>query len=433
MGWWAVVDAGVTRSTDKPYIGAACFRFEDDGTDFVDLKSPEIPASGNETWTYSLYYRVDDGDWRRHTYTFTTTAGATWVRYHLFRKRDGPCFTLRIADSNGTITYSVIAEGGTYYYADALQAEKKSYPTPYLDGSLPGHSWSGTEHASTSSRPNSYIDWSSILDTIPTDGGTLAVWFAPALDLDGTYAGQGWHDFLMCRFAANENDESVWVRFNNDGRCNLHIRHQSATLASYYFTPVAYEFHLICFTWSKTSSEGCIYLDGELVASGSGFEGFPNAAQLFRLNEYCKSGCLFDDLFILDRPLSADEVRAVYESNAPVFAETSTWHWRTPNNLAWADSEGLWCIDSDGNATFGVSGVDGKSWGGMTVDAGDVLIGNASQQYVLWDASAGELKVAGEIIAESGSIDGLLNMGDGGEIRLGTGTPGTDFTGIRLW
>ncbi len=39
----------------------------------------------------------------------------------------------------------------------------------------------------------------------------------------------------------------------------------------------------------------------------------------------------------------------------------------------------------------------------------------------------------GAITAQSGSIAGVLSIGSGGEIRQGTGTLGSNFTGLRMW
>ena len=46
-------------------------------------------------------------------------------------------------------------------------------------------------------------------------------------------------------------------------------------------------------------------------------------------------------------------------------------------------------------------------------------------------ASAGTF--TGAITAQSGSIAGVLNIDSGGEIRQGTGTLGSNFTGLRMW
>jgi hypothetical protein len=66
---------------------------------------------------------------------------------------------------------------------------------------------------------------------------------------------------------------------------------------------------------------------------------------------------VLDDFCILERAAPATEIRTIYESNAPVFAETSTAGFRaTPKQLIWADDEGLWMRDSFGNSVLGING-----------------------------------------------------------------------------
>jgi len=128
-----------------------------------------------------------------------------------------------------------------------------------------------------------------------------------------------------------------------------------------------------------------------------------------------------DELVITGKAMTTAQVRAIFESNAPSFVETSTWAWQTPNNLAWADSEGLWCINSTGVAAFGVSGVDGKSWGnlgGTLLDKGDVLIGNGTQ-YILWDASTAKLRIYGELVVGGGANYLWLNDANDGGLAIG--------------
>lgn len=81
------------------------------------------------------------------------------------------------------------------------------------------------------------------------------------------------------------------------------------------------------------------------------------------------------------------------------------------SGLVWADNKGFWMIDGSGNAAFGISGADSQSWGGLTLDKGDVLIG-LSTKYIKWDASAGTLTIQGD-----GS--GITSI-DGGNIQTGT-------------
>lgn len=77
------------------------------------------------------------------------------------------------------------------------------------------------------------------------------------------------------------------------------------------------------------------------------------------------------------------------------------------SGLVWSDNKGFWAMDAGGNAAFAVSGTDGNAWGnlgvGVTLDKGDVLIGNSSK-YLWWDSSAGTLKLSGSLYAQNGNI-----------------------------
>jgi hypothetical protein len=101
---------------------------------------------------------------------------------------------------------------------------------------------------------------------------------------------------------------------------------------------------------------------------------------------------VIDEFFVVEGVLSADAIQAIYESDAPVFAETSTWSWRSANNLVWADDEGLWGRDANGNDSLAWCGVASKSWGGQSLSYGDFMLGRGTD-YLLWDASVPELKI----------------------------------------
>ena len=104
---------------------------------------------------------------------------------------------------------------------------------------------------------------------------------------------------------------------------------------------------------------------------------------------------LLDDLLITSDCKTATEILAIYESNAPVFAETAKYGFRaTPLSLVWADDEGLWVRNTSGQAVMGVYAGEAatKSWGGVTMANADILIGDSSRNgYMLWDDSAGTL------------------------------------------
>jgi hypothetical protein len=157
-----------------------------------------------------------------------------------------------------------------------------------------------------------------------------------------------------------------------------------------------------------------MYIDGVLkVQSATNIVAFTTLAhsdfQIAGVPYY--SNGLYDDVVTVNRAISEDEIRAIYESNAPVFGETSTFQWRAANNLVWADSEGLWMLDAAGNAVLGASGVNGKGWGGTTLSAGDVLIGNTTKGYAFFDADQSTMNlVMADVSGQFARIDSTNGM-----------------------
>jgi len=172
----------------------------------------------------------------------------------------------------------------------------------------------------------------------------------------------------------------------------------------------------------------------------------PTAFYVGGTNAAAQVNTLMDEFFILDRVMSADEVRAIYESEAPVFAETSTWQWRSANNLVWADSEGLWMRDVDGVAVLGVCGVDGKSWGGLTMNKGDYLLGYYGAGDGGWFSFDRDGLSSNGLVAigyadqtimrfdqGGASLYGVLDIDANGGIYQGTGTFSSPTTGLKIW
>lgn len=209
--------------------------------------------------------------------------------------------------------------------------------------------------------------------------GTIAMWVKPT----------GTNQVMFACGTASPN----WIRLAVGADAVLQGWYGNAYLALGSVT--LNQWHHIALTWSGGNVS--LYLNGVLLGSSTGAT-VPTLASSFYVGSDQGGGNrwtgVIDDLTILGVAADADLVRAIYESDAPVFAETSNWGFRTANTLAWADEEGLWAIDGSGNAAFGVSGVDSKSWGGITLDKGDVLIGR-NANYVRWDASAGTMTFRG--------------------------------------
>jgi len=312
------------------------------------------------------------------------------------------------------IAASQPSAAGKVFYIDAVQAEKRAFCTPYLDGSLnsyvhtaASHTWDGTEHGSISFRYPPLVGYPSYV--LPRVQGTIMAWVqapwgnTPTAVDDDSYL-----------FVAGATNLRLWRKASSN---ELWLSIGDGSIVS--STPAwDLDWHHIAVAWSNAASEAAIYFDGELLNSDT-LSGVVEPQTLYvgsgsGQNHYWNG--LIDCLAIVGKRMDADEIRAVYESDAPVFAETARMSWRaTPLQLVWADDKGLWMRDAAGKTTLGVYGglEGGESWGGATLDTGDLLIGSAAHNaYVKWDNSASELEVKGSIIVTGGS--GIVSFGDAG-------------------
>lgn len=275
---------------------------------------------------------------------------------------------------------------------DAIQLELGSPITPFMAGSLPNHSWQGTDYDSKSDRSAMYLTY----DVDVPDAGTVMLWLLRAGE-----------PTVQEQIVRGDNNDTWFISVHSTSGGTLRCRVNDGVTNFGSSLSFADGWHHLVMTWGSGTMR--VYYDGAQVGSDYSYTTF-TPPTILRLNADVDGW--IDDLVLVERVMNAAEIRAVYESNAPVFAETSTWSFQLPNNLVWADEEGFWMRDANGNAMFGLVGVDGKSWGGLAHDAGDMLIGNSGSDYIRWDASAGTL----EFVGDGGGVTNI----DGGSIQTGT-------------
>lgn len=335
-----------------------------------------------------------------------TTAG--WVRLAV-------TITTTAAAGSHTIQIRLYAPNGTAYW-DAVQCEAKTYMTPYCDGSLggyssagvpdgTGHAWTGTAHASTSTR-------AAALLTYPTAGNISAsVWTIMAWVRVSAVTGGNQHILRINGTTAG----NIILRLDATGKPQAYAG-TGAAVAAASAVPVATWTHLAA-TYDGATLR--LYVNGVQAASAarSGFSGMPANMYIGRgvaasewLNGYV------DDLCLLPYAADAGLIRSVYESNAPVFAESSVYVFRaTAKGLVWGDDEGLWVRNTVGDPVFGIYAGEAatKSWAGQTLAPGDIMWGRGSN-YAMWDDSAASMVFVG-----NGA--GLTAI-NGGNITTGTVT-----------
>ncbi|MCL4864039.1 MAG: hypothetical protein KJZ93_31815, partial [Caldilineaceae bacterium] len=252
-----------------------------------------------------------------------------------------------------------------------------------------GHTWSGTAHNSTSSRAGARAQWASIGGSLPTTGWSLMFWIYS----DAAY-GLVDNQYVLELSGDGNNRIRIYQHTINPGVLRLAYSADSNTQFSTFAginTMLPGQWHHVVLSYDGANLQS--YLDGVLVQTLARSPFVVPASQL-SIGALVDSDTnhtptvLIDDLVILERAIPADEGRAVYESDAPTFAESSTFQFRVGNGLVWGDNEGLFARDEDGTAVLAVVGVDSKSWGGITLDKGDVMIGNSTSGYLQFDRSA---------------------------------------------
>lgn len=320
------------------------------------------------------------------------------------------------------------------FYVSGAQVEQKSYHTPIAIGYMgSGYSWGGTAHASSSLRTAAKLLYtaSEVMPAYNTFAElSIGFWLyindpagTPAIDryiFELYESGKGY-----IRIYRKTSTDQIFVDTNN----NTSTGSQSLDLSVQSITTDSWNYIVWTYTPSTTANQGTgnLYINGTLVTSSTAYLPITSWGTSVAVGSLIAGGSelnsFIDDLCIVARTMSIDEIKAIYQSNAPVFAETSTWGFQTPNTLAWANEYGLFAIDNSGNAAFGVSGVDTFTWGGATLDKGDILIGRVASNVgsMLWDSSASTL-----------SLTGVLNIGTGGGIFQGTGTFSSPTTGLKM-
>lgn len=261
---------------------------------------------------------------------------------------------------------------------------------PYFDGNCPNAAWSGTVNASTSTITPSYVQYTS-QGNIDAYSGTVMFWVKPYQSLNARW-------FQM----QSTLDSDLYFQLGTNGSGTIFGRAGSSTIGtnivSSGVTAVAGQEYHIALTYMPTLVT--IYVNGE--AKGSYVPGKPYAAGATDVLRVLNTGAaLIDDFVTTADVLNPKLIRSIYESDAPVFAESSVFTFRaTVNGLFNADENGLWGRNALGQAMFGMyGGLSSLTWGGVTLNTGDLLIGR-DPNYVMWDDSAAAM------IFSAGSVPG---------------------------
>jgi hypothetical protein len=258
-------------------------------------------------------------------------------------------------------------------WIDACQIEQKFYPTPYTP----------------STRVDTALRYSSV-GNIDRAIGTVMLW---------------------CNLSTSNFDGGLRCIFRVDTTAGeISISADAGNVLRFYWgatTPTSNGGSITPGVWTHLAltNDGqgnlAFYVNGALtgsnangsqVGSVSSFGGDPtiDIGKYFGGSNFCING-MIDELAITGSAASATLIKAVYDSDAPVFAESSTFSFRIPKSTVWADENGLFVLSDAGNPVLGaIAATGGYSWGGQTLQAGDFLLGYGNN-YLKWDKTATKL------------------------------------------
>lgn len=413
---------GQARSTEQACYGTYSVKMTASAASTYVFNQPHYhaPASTSLAWntgttaTLSCFVR-GSGTWRvvfedagQNLQAFqqvTLAATDDWQRIVLTKTNAGA--------NQASVRLSFFPwSAGCIIYVDGVHYEQTARASAYLDGSLtstPGHGWFGTVHASRSYR----------------NGGTLA-YTLPTIALDSPVSLMAWVN--MDGIGA-KNFSYLWTATSD---------YYSAYINSSNVLTVG---NINCGTMPSgwvhialtTDGGGTVtaYVNG--VSKGTASITRAALATIYVGGQSGTLQCngLIDDFAIIGRALPANEVLSIYNSNAPIFAETATVSWvATPGGLVSADERGLWMRDTAGNPVLGVYGGEAATynWASFDMAPGDLVLGRnaVGSSAILWDQSAGTFGFYG-----AGSGTPQVEIATDGRLVAGAGKVKLDSTGFH--
>ena len=251
------------------------------------------------------------------TQEWSLNAGANWRTPTLLSSDDAGWYVYGYAftsgDANGSTSLRIRQTDATVrtVYIGHVQVEAKAYATPPCHGALgTGHSWSGTAHASTSSRTAASLNYASPMRN--TSRGTIAFWVSPAWHAASSITSWA-HRYLSWGNTTNG------ILMSNAGGKYLHTEvfaGGSSQMGATYAPAWDGAFHHVAITWETNDVR--VYFDGVQRVQDTSVVIPDLSGSIINVGHWSGNSQisgLIDDFVILSRILSADEIRAIYESN----------------------------------------------------------------------------------------------------------------------
>jgi hypothetical protein len=225
------------------------------------------------------------------------------------------CYAVFTAAASAS-THGVQVKTAKAIYVDDFQVEfemgELSYPTPFCAGWQLGCSWSGTAHASTSTRNDTTLDGPT---TSPGDEFTLAFWMSPLFD-SSAQVGAITEFFNCCGVALEFAVSPIRLNLFNDGTSVGFSSTQSWSYGDWLHVAVR----------NPSGDNVELYLNGvlELTGSGATANNFVSPTGIFRLYKNTNPGTLVAAPLVLDgwriwrEALTAAQILQLYNNESAI-------------------------------------------------------------------------------------------------------------------
>lgn len=273
---------------------------------------------------------------------------------------------------------------------------------PYFDGAYEFGSFAAAAHNSESTMASSYLEFDagSGIDSI---SGTVMFWIKP-------YAGASARWFQI-QSTANSD---LYMQLGTTSLAEIYARCSSSTVGATAIsgpTVVLRQWYHIAMTYAP--GQVALYINGVGIGSYAPTVPFLSGAS-DKIRLLFAGAAIMDDFVTTADVLNPNLIRSIYESDAPVFAESSIKSFRaTVDGRIWVDEEGMWGLDTLGNPVIGLyaGAAPTKSWGGQILAVGDFLLGGGNN-YLYYQPMAGALSMS--------AVGGVFRVDDTG-VRIAPG------------
>lgn len=402
-------------------------------------------ASAPEDWTFSVWLKASSSvlvylRLLRRSSPYTSyaqeyvTVSTKWKKYTI----------------TGSVTDSLLIGGFIYpqtagidVWVDGVTLSQSSYDTSTCIGSLAYCAWSGTAHNSPSTRVKTECNLDTSAKLVSGENTwSVSLWWQPAYDADDVTwpgsvrlfdtIGSSSANRVFVRYYASTNKYTVFI---NNNHC----------LESAVQTFKAFVWQHVVVTFDFATNSYKLYVNGVLVDTditslSASIVTQMNLGSSYLADSYTNAS--FTELAIFDSVLTAEEISTIFHSSNPLVDIAATkipgiylfdGQFALASSLTGArtllDTNGWWAYADSGDAAFGLALIDSKTWGGFTINKGDLVLGHnkTGSAAILWDQSTGKFGFYG-----NGSSTVQVEIGTDGKLLAGGGKISLDSIGLSF-